>query len=377
MKQKYLLFYLKTGGGHLAPARSIARYIENKYTENKTPVLIDGFAKTNRVVKAVVEDGYRKSQAHATWIFEALYAISKIPFVARFHAFIISFFVKPYLKEIILKEKPAKIAIFHFFLIKPILDILEENNLDIPAVTVVTDPYTAHPIWFLRKDQKYIVFSKELKEYTMQKNIPAEKIQVFPFIVDEKFSQPINKDKIPQLKGQYGFNKDKKLVLIMGGGDGMPRGKKILENILKSNSNADIAIVCGKNKHLYNNALKLKQSNPDRYVKVYGFIDFVYELLNISDIVITKCGASTFMEILMTNKIPIVNKYIWEQEKGNMEFIRDNQMGVYEKNPKKLAEIIDNIITNNKIYSTFNENIQKAKLRNGTEQVANFILDFS
>ena len=83
------------------------------------------------------------------------------------------------------------------------------------------------------------------------------------------------------------------------------------------------------------------------------------------------------MEILMTNKIPIVNKYIWEQEKGNMEFIRDNKMGLYEKNPKKLPQINDDLILNNHIYNSFSENIKQAGLKNGTSQVANFILEFS
>jgi processive 1,2-diacylglycerol beta-glucosyltransferase/1,2-diacylglycerol 3-beta-galactosyltransferase len=34
----------------------------------------------------------------------------------------------------------------------------------------------------------------------------------------------------------------------------------------------------------------------------------------------SKCGASTFMEILLSKKIPIITDYIWEQEKGNVDY---------------------------------------------------------
>jgi len=44
--------------------------------------------------------------------------------------------------------------------------------------------------------------------------------------------------------------------------------------------------------------------------------DFIYELINISDVVLTKCGASTIMENINLKKVPVVNDYIWEQEQG-------------------------------------------------------------
>ena len=37
----------------------------------------------------------------------------------------------------------------------------------------------------------------------------------------------------------------------MGGGDGMPHGKRILKNIITKNIDAEIAFVCGRNKKMY------------------------------------------------------------------------------------------------------------------------------
>jgi UDP-N-acetylglucosamine:LPS N-acetylglucosamine transferase len=108
-------------------------------------------------------------------------------------------------------------------------------------------------------------------------------------------------------------------------------------------------------------------------LKVFAFVDFVYELLNAADIVITKCGASTIMEILMMKKIPIINDYIWEQELGNMEFVRDNGLGIFERNIGKLPQIIKELVSDEGQYQRYRQNIEKMSLRSGTKDVAEFL----
>ncbi len=176
------------------------------------------------------------------------------------------------------------------------------------------------------------------------------------------------------LSSSYGFPPDKKVVLILGGGDGIPHGRKILEALMEYGIASPVAIVCGKNKKLYASVEEIKKRYPQYQVFNYGFVDFVYELLNISDIVITKCGASTMMEILMQKKVPVVNDFIWEQEKGNMEFIRDNKLGIYEPEIKKIPGSIEKLLTDEKEYNFYRDNIISMGLRNGTAEVAEFLV---
>lgn len=162
----------------------------------------------------------------------------------------------------------------------------------------------------------------------------------------------------------------------MGGGEGMPKGKKILKKLVSRNMDAEIAIVCGKNLKLYNKAMKLKNKFGIDNLKVYGFIDFVHSLVSISDIVITKCGASTSMEILMMGKIPVINNYIWEQEKGNMEFVCQGKMGILEKNTSVLPDVLHRLLTDNEFYNSISNNIKNASISNGVGQVSEYILKF-
>jgi UDP-N-acetylglucosamine:LPS N-acetylglucosamine transferase len=372
-KRKYLIFYLKTGGGHFAPASSLANYLNRHHSGEVTPVLVDGFEKINRLVKYLVEEGYRKLQTKAKWAYEALYALNKLSLFGRASCFIVTRSSVKFIEEIIQKENPEKIVLLHFFLVDPVYKALDNLKLKLPVYTVITDPYTAHPIWAFRKGQEYIVFSERLKR-AFSNRVPADKIHVFPFILEEKYSQPIPISAIPKLKTEMGFTVEKKLILIMGGGDGIPHGRMILENLLNAEPDAEIAVVCGKNKSFYNKALRLKEKHPEIKMKVYEFVNFVYELLNISDVVITKCGASTMMEILILNKVPVVNDYIWEQEKGNIEFVRDNELGIYERDISRVPSAVIKLIEDNSYYEKFRNNIKEVGIKNGISDVAEFLI---
>lgn len=374
--EKYLFFYLKTGGGHLAPAKAVAEKMKSKSNDAIDIELIDGLEQANKGVKSMIEDGYKNSINKAVWVYEFLYALHKLPFVAQITAGLVSFFIKPYVEKQILAKMPKKIVVFHFFLIKPIYQIIKKHNLSIKVITVVTDPFTAHPIWFLQNNQRFIVFSDSLKQKCIERGIASEHLQVFPFVLDPKFSKKVSDFEKLQIRMNLGFEFDTKLILIMGGGEGMPRGKQILENIIAKNMDAEIAIVCGKNLKLYAQAMKLKTRHGLDNLKVYGFVDFIHSLISISDVVITKCGASTFMEILLMEKIPVINNYIWEQEKGNMEYVCNGQMGVMERKINRLPDLLNKLITDNDFYNSLHENIKKATLVNGVDPVSDYIVSF-
>ncbi len=369
-KDKYLFFYLKTGGGHLAPAKAIAEKIKDNHPEIET-ILVDGFEEVPWFVRVIIEGGYRKLQSSAQWIYESLYFFGKPRFSSELNTFYLFFFTKKYIERLILTEKPARIIILHFFLIKPIYHVLQKHKLNIKVITLVTDPFTAHPMWFLQKKQNFILFSERLKEKVKRK-FSYEKLQVFPFVLGEKFSNPLPKEKVDELKNKYGLA-DKKVVLILGGGDGIPKGKKIIEEIVRSKLNAHIIIICGKNKRLKKQA-EVINKKYNTSLKVYGYIDFVYELINTSDIVISKCGASTMMEILLLQKVPVINSYIWEQEKGNIDFIIENHFGLYEPSVPKLPAILNMLINDDEYYDSFKQKIEKASLKNGLEAVADYIV---
>ena len=373
VKKKYLFVYLKTGGGHLAPARAIFNYMNKHFADSTEPKLIYGFEKTPRWVQYIIEDGYRMLQYTGKWFFEFLYAINKIPIVAWISCLLVAPFMSKHLEEVISKEQPDKIVIFHFFCIIPIYRILKKRELSIPVITVITDPFTPHTMWFLLKNQIFIVFSKDLEAKVLKKKRGYD-VHSFLFVIDDKFSKELLNEEIISVKKKYGYNPAKKMLLILGGGDGIPKGEKIIEELLRSKINYEIGIVCGKNELLQRGAENLKKKYNAEYLKIYGYVDFIYELINISDVVLTKCGASTIMEILNLKKVPVVNDYIWEQEQGNVVYLIEKKLGIYEPRNKKLPVVVKNLLEDEKLYSSHKENIIKEKIENGVSKVAEYII---
>lgn len=372
-KKKILFVYLKTGGGHLAPARALSNYINAAAPTQAETVLVDGLEKSSAFSKLIIEDGYRFLQNKANWLYEFIYLIHKIKLIAWLSAFLVSINTKKHLAEMIAKEKPDTIVVLHFFLIQPIRDIVKVSKSDIEIVSVVTDPFTPHPLWFLDKKQKFVISSDELKAYCVSIGIEKNNLKVLPFVIDQKYSKLANEKSKQALRTRFGFT-DKKIVLIVGGGDGMPNGEKILKELLLLNGKIEIAFVAGKNNEMFNNVSQLKSKNNLDKLKLFGFVNYIYELISVSDIIITKCGASTLMEILLSKKVPVVNRYLWEQEKGNVDYLLKHKMGIYEQRIDKLVIEVERLVDEKDYYNEYVENIEKAKIRNGVSDVAEYIL---
>jgi hypothetical protein len=82
------------------------------------------------------------------------------------------------------------------------------------------------------------------------------------------------------------------------------------------------------------------------------------------------------MEVLLMGKVPVINNYIWEQEKGNMEFVCQSNMGILEKNIDKVPDVLNKLIKDNELYNFISNNIKRASIKNGVVPVSQYILDY-
>jgi len=377
--QKILFLYLKCGGGHLSCSKTIAEYLSTKYKSKVKCVLVDGIEES-KFAQYVMEDGYRISQDGWSVISETAYALNCLSGIAKTTMKMFTRLTKSHLKEVFLREKPDKVIAVHAMLTRPAEIALEELGLDTPVITLVTDPFTVHPLWLTGKSAHYVVCSDVAKR-TASKKISKKRISQFPYFVNEKYSTKLPEKDVLKLKKKFGFSIDKKLILVLGGGEGIPKGKTlmkyIVKHILKQHLNAEIAIVCGRNKNLekYCSTLSKKYSGKLN-IKVYGFSDSVYELINMCDIVVTKGGPATIIEILLLEKIPIINSYIWGQEKGNVAFVVKNKLGFYQPSNKRIPAMISRLLTNESLMNKTLKNIKNIKLQSGTSQIGEFIYNY-
>ncbi len=377
--QKILFLYLKTGGGHLSCAKTLSGYISKKYGSKADCVLVDAIEGL-KIAKSIMEEGYRISLDRSTGVYEALYALNLFSGVAKTTIKLLTTIVKSRLKKVLLREKPDKIVVLHHLLIRPTEIVLKELNLQLPVIVPVLDPFTVHPLWLTGKKAHYIVFSDLAKQLAIKHGVKKARITQFPYFVNEKYSKKLSREEVLIVKKKLGFSKDNKLILIAGGGCGVPKGrallKGVIEHIKKHSLNAEIAIICGYNTTLKNDCIKLSRKHKELNIKVYGFVDFVYELMNISDVIVTKAGPATLIEILLLGKIPIVNSYIWGQEKGNKDFIVKNNLGYYQPKTSKIPIWISRLLSDETLIKKFHKNIKDLNLKNGTAPTSEFIYNY-
>jgi UDP-N-acetylglucosamine:LPS N-acetylglucosamine transferase len=375
MKRNLLFLYLKTGGGHLSPARALAETIGNEYGEKYQIELVDGLTGAIKPAQWLIEDGYRVSINYAKWIFETLYFFNKYDLVAQMSLRLFAPVAQKIISDHIIKSNSAGIVIFHYFLIHPVYEALNQLNISVPVQVVVTDPFTAHPIWFLDKRPEFIVFSNSLRNQLIQKGFSPEQVRYFPQIISAKFERLPDESKKNRLKKQLGMNPHLKTILIFGGGDGMKKGLAIFKRLLKAEVRLNIIMVCGRNSLMQTIAEKYAEDSGLSGVSVFGFVENVNELLAISDVAVSKCGASALAEMLVAGKVSVIVDYIWEQEKGNLEFILQNHLGLYEPNPDKAVERIIELSLNDKLYEKFANAIREIAYKNGSPEIAKFLAD--
>ncbi|MFH1174205.1 MAG: glycosyltransferase [archaeon] len=359
MQPKIFLMYLKTGGGHLSLAKALASGIKGK----AVPVLVD-VIEESPFSKAILEDMHQFSYSNAKWIIEFTYAMHKVPVISEGNSALLHALVKDYLKKRLLKEKPDKIVILHALLIKTVRECLKELKLSIPVTVLIADPFTVHPLWYTAKHAEYLCFTEGVRRIAAKRGI---KVTVYPFVFDDAFLKKPTAVQVRSWRDKFGIPVGKKVVLVLGGADGYPGVLPFLQGLLSRDMNAEILMVCGKNKQLLRRVQQLQKKSNYKNLHIFGFVDFIYALMSIAYLVVTKAGPNTLMEILSLGKIPIITTYIWEQEKGNVEFIVKNKFGYYEKNPEKLPLLVQHVL------QTQGKDLKRFRPKNGLTAIARHI----
>lgn len=82
-------------------------------------------------------------------------------------------------------------------------------------------------------------------------------------------------------------------------------------------------------------------------VHIQGFVTNMPEYMGACDVIITKAGPGTISEALICGLPLVLNAFVPCQEEGNIPYVTENKVGVFETKPKKVASIIKSWLDNN------------------------------
>ena len=174
-------------------------------------------------------------------------------------------------------------------------------------------------------------------------------------------------------KEDFGLNKNKKLVLIVMGSLG---SKSVNDKILSfldafKNKNYEVMFVTGNS--YYEKVKELKV--PDN-VKVVPFIYELPSLMKVTDLMITRAGASTISEILVLGvpSIFIPSPYVTNnhQYKNAMDLVKEEAALILEEKDlteENLISLIDNTLKDKDGYTKMKNNLKGLGIKNSAERI--------
>ena len=377
MKQRIGFIYLKTGAGHLAGAKALSTKLMDLYPDGVECSLKDGFDKGVPVFKLFFEKGYLGTTNYFESGYVAFYQFTGLESVMRGAKKIVAPYTVRKLVEFLRLNKITKVVCLHQILITLCRDAINRVNPDIPLISIVMDPFTAHPTWFFEKNTELVVFSQKVRNEAIKKyGLEPKRIHQFPLMLSEQFDQPYSQEQIIAVKKRLGIPQNKKIVLIAGGGEGLKQATPIVFSFMKKSTDAFLIVVCGKNRPLKHSLEYLIQFSNFKNIKIFGFVSFMPDLMNIADCIITKGGPATLMEALSIGKPVIISTYIRGQELGNMLYITQNKLGWYIPKPDNVVQKVSEILSDDKNFEEIQSRIKHMNIKNGLKDIASFIYNF-
>ena len=131
--------------------------------------------------------------------------------------------------------------------------------------------------------------TKEAREYLIRQGEPKDKVKVMSFPLNKKFFEKVTRSR-EEILNELGLDPGRK-TLWQPRRQGIGDTSSYVKKLYKSEFPFNIIAVCGKNRELFDEFSKLKDSVKSEVpLAVLGFVDNMHELLEASDLAIAKGG---------------------------------------------------------------------------------------
>lgn len=245
-----------------------------------------------------------------------------------------------------------------------IMGIYKRSHPKMLLGAVITD-FTIHR-WWLNDGVDYYFIADKL----LQHRLPTA-AQVLPFgiPVRQEFARLVNAGQA-DLRQKLNWQQDKKICLLMGGGEGLLPMSEIIASLNKLHlENLEIAAVTGNNNKLLKNLQR--QFKGSANVKLYGYTEDVPAMMGAADMIVSKAGGLTAAEVLTAGLNFIIYRPLPGQEEGNAHFLTRHCGAAIAHSSDEVAELVEKFAAD----KTPSDKRDKQRLY-GKPTAANDICDF-
>ena len=184
---------------------------------------------------------------------------------------------------------------------------------------VITDWADVHLGWASTFPAQYTVPTENAAQTLTSVGIPADSVRVNGFLVREQFDG-LTHGRAATLaaRERLGLPANRFLILLMVGAEGSPAALTHLAALARTPLDAEILVVCGRNRRLLRRVQRLSGVNP---IRPLGFVENIADLMIASDLLVTKTGGVTLAEGFSAG-LPVIGfDPLPGQEEGNARYI--------------------------------------------------------
>ena len=362
-KKPHILFlFSDTGGGHRSATEAIIEALELEYPNEFTYEKVDIFKDYAPRPLNRMPDWY-PYMVLAPNLWGASFKMSD----GRARARAITATMWPVAARTarsIIRNHPCDLVVsVHPLAVSWILKALGKKRP--PFITVVTDMVTTHALWFDKRSDIILVPTESARKKALQNGMEEDRVRVVGQPIARKYCVPTG-DKA-SLREKLGWPKDKFMVLMVGGGDGMGPLGQTARAVADSGLDIGLAIVTGRNERLKHS---LEQHAWEVPTIIYGFTKELPDMMRAADVLITKAGPGTIAEA-MTASLPIIlYSKLPGQEDGNVTFTVDEGAGVWAPTPKKTVHTLTEWVHHPEIRERFVESCKRVARPNSSIDIA-------
>ncbi|MCK5305576.1 MAG: glycosyltransferase [Candidatus Omnitrophica bacterium] len=365
---KILIVYASAGVGH----KKAAEAAYEAFSKDKAGCevkLADILDYTNSVVKRAYPALYLFTIKYIPSVWGLIFKITNN---RKFYKIIIPLKLllerlnSPRFQEYLKKEKFDVIISTHFYS-SAIAGILKRvKAINSKLITVVTD-YLVHSFWLTAENDYFVVASSKAREELLRDGIADEKIKVLGIPVGGKFL--LKKDSA-RIKDKLNLRPKKITMLIMGGGFGVGPYEYLLKELSPFSEKVELIFVCGYNEGLYKK-LKLLSAALKTDAKIFKYVDNIDELMEASDILVSKAGGITVSEALVKGVPILAIRPIPGQEESNARLMQELKVLKNTSNKEEALSFLKNVIEEPDILEKMKENAGRAARPKAAEELVN------
>ena len=373
---KVLIFYASYGGGHLNAAKSIENCIKNNY-KNIDVEMIDCMKYVNKTIEKITTAAYREMAKKMPWAWGRIYSDAQKGPLAHITSRSNKIMAIKLL-QLLRQKNPDLIISTHPFGSQMCSYLKRKNKITAKIATILTD-FAPHDQWLVGHESTdyFFVAHDKMKDYLISKNVDKNSIFVTGIPISDRFQKKYDKNEILQ---QFNLSREKFTVLFFGGGEfglGKTRTSQIFEDFVRETKihNIQIIAISGKNPKMKDSFEEIVTNNKAKEnVVILEFTNKVPELMNISNVVVTKPGGLTTSESLASHLPMVVINPIPGQEEENAEFLESKGIAVWIKKNDNSEKIIESLLSNKEQLQKMKENTKILAKPNSTDDICNILL---